>query len=87
MNVNLVAVAKRPEAVDHVRRRMSAAIEYVKDIFGEAEDHELQRGWAFAYNADRMARTWTASTWFDVEGFQYGVSPVSYTHLTLPTKA
>ncbi|MBZ6375797.1 MAG: hypothetical protein LBE67_12565 [Kocuria palustris] len=74
MNVNLVAVAKRPEAVDQVRRRMSAAIEYVKDIFGEAEDHELQRGWAFAYNADRMARTWTASTWFDVEGFQYGVS-------------
>lgn len=74
MNVNMVAVAKRPEEVGETRRRMDAAVEYVQDIFGPAEDHELQRGSAMAFNADRMAKTWTASTWFEVDGHQYGVS-------------
>ncbi|MEX5249665.1 UNVERIFIED_CONTAM: hypothetical protein RF649_09430 [Kocuria sp. CPCC 205295] len=74
MNVNLVAVAKRPEAMADARRRMAAAIDYVTGIFGPAGDHQVERGQAMAYNADRMARTWTAPTWFEVEGYQYGVS-------------
>lgn len=74
MNTNIVAVAKRPDAVEETRRRMSAAIDYVKEIFGSAQDHELQRGLTSAYNADRMARTWTVPTWFEVDGFQYGVN-------------
>lgn len=74
MNVNIVAVAKRPEAIGDTQRCMSAAVDYVKEIFGPAEDHELHRGPVSAYNADRMGRTWLTSTWFEVDGFQYGVN-------------
>lgn len=74
MNINLIAIAKNPSSIEITGRRLEMSVGYLKSIFGPAEDHVSNRGHVWAYNADRMAKTWLTPTWFSYEDVLYGVS-------------
>lgn len=65
MNINLVCVARTPEARDRLPALFDAVVEDARGIFGEASDHQWSDGRVALFNADRMGGAWHPSTWHE----------------------